>query len=128
MTYQATHIPEVAQAPLLRRPSGTERGPVTKPMARSGSGDLPAFLKAPAALNEYWSENEGPVRITDFDPRQHILTLEFESGAPMPELSIETDEDHAVSALMANGKPMALLYLDDIDFTMDHVAITHGGD
>lgn len=128
MTYRATHITLGPQTPLLRRPAGPERCMATSPAAQSGCGGLPTFLKASAARAGYWTENEGPVRITGFDPREHILTLEFESGAAMPDLSIKTDKDRAISALFANGKPMAVLHLEESGFSLDHVAITQTGD
>ncbi|MEQ8897489.1 MAG: hypothetical protein RID23_10385 [Roseovarius sp.] len=93
----------------------------------SGAGALPGFLRGSLERHSDWTESEGPVRITGFHPREHVLSLEFEAGVPMPHLTVETDEDHAVSALMANGKPLVLLFLDETGFSLDHVAITQTG-
>lgn len=127
MTYRATQTSPWPQAPLLRRPADPDR-PQAEAVAPAGHGGLPAFLKASPARAGYWSEDESPICIEGFDPREHILTLEFESGAAMPDLSIETDEDRAISALLANGKPMAVLHLESMGFSLDHVAITQSDD
>lgn len=125
MTHRATHIPPNPPATILRRPAeATSRPRAARAVAQVERGTLPGFLTTSLERESYWRESEGPVRITAFDPREHVLSLEFDAGAPMPLLTIETDEDRAVSALMANGKPVAVLFLDDTDFTLDNVAVT----
>lgn len=124
MTYRATHTPSGPQVPLLRRPAEPGRWPAPPFSPPSKCAGLPAFLKPSSAHGDYWSESEGPVRITGFDPREHILTLEFESGVTLPDLHVETDESRSVGSLYANGKPVAVLHLEDAGFSLDHVAVT----
>jgi len=125
MTYRAPHIPPHAPAPILRRPvEATPRPRAARAVAQAERGTLPGFLRTSLERESYWTESEGPVRIAGFDPREHVLSLEFDAGAPLPQLTVATDEDRAVSALMANGKPVAVLFLDDTGFTLDNVAVT----
>ncbi len=117
-----------ASGPALRRPAGAGRRPVTAGLLSGPTGAVPGFLRSrlgaePAAYGQrLYSGN--PVEILGFDPQEDILSLVFEGDAPLPDLSIERDEDLAITALLADGNPIVILHEAGPGFSLRHVAIS----
>lgn len=125
MTYRPTRQPAGTPPALLRRPADIDsHRTVTSAPAPGTPGELPGFLRA-AQRRKEWTAPGTPVRINGFDPREDILTVEFDRTGSLPRLTIETDDARAVTALLADGMPLAILRLATNGFSLDHVAITH---
>lgn len=118
----------LSPGPALRRPAAAGRRPVTAGFLNRATGAVPGFLRPrlsaePAAYGQP-AGADAPVEITGFDPREDILSLVFDIDAPLPDLSIEEDEERSVTALLADGKPIVLLHGAGPGFSLRNVAVT----
>ena len=126
MTYRAVFDDLANAAPILRRPANEGRRPAVRRSTPCARGDLPGFLQNACVMpGTTWTDRCEPLRITEFDPAEDVLSLEFDADQEMPELTFEEDEKRGVTTLLANGKPVAFVHLSRAGFSLDNVAVAH---